>query len=141
MEFTFDLLSGAPYEQILLWCRNGAFTLQVFFLYALKAYFPTLTRMYLFKNPRENAREINIFTRIYDLLLNSGKCQLAFFRTQGDTFISPKSTGITFSIARKFQLKKRKTTFFHYHPLLVYFNPKIVGSSRSSEQIFTETVC
>ena len=41
------------------------------------------------------------------------------FRTQNDIFIFPKSTG----------------------SFLSYFNPQIVDNNRSSEEIFTETVC
>ena len=52
-------------------------------------------------------------------------------------FYVPKRTkpkGITFFISRKSELKK--TPVFSS-----YFNPKIVGDNRFSEQIFIETVC
>ena len=49
-------------------------------------------------------------------------------------YISPKTTDITLPVSRKFELKK-------YSRFSSHFNRKIVGDNRSSQQIFTETVC
>ena len=124
---------GHPMRKFYYRCRNAIFLFLIVLFVRFKCLFlntknnvSVRIRELKFQTSGNSKKEI-LSTEFTSCCCLSENANGPFFRTQEDTFISPKKqnkkTGITFPISRKFELKK-------YSSFSSHFNPKIVGDYR-----------